>query len=243
MTAMRYARSGVTERLRRSCRIADFLLLLAVLRMRGFLPAAAGLRRSVLVELGPGPTRLASVKRRIFAGVVFLDQSDFGMPDANLRIANFEEMNDVEQMLGRWCKLDPETSTLFFADHCLEHVSEEKLLPFLHSLARSGHAACFRVPNTLSERGLHSFRKDATHRTSFGPQLRSRLESMGFVIFPWMRWYRPRLLLRALFHGGAWMSHAEEIALCVPAAPAPERATLGAAINQSATHGSRGPEL
>ena len=216
MTARRYARSGIVERLRQFCRMADFLLLLAALRLRGLLPAMTGLRRIALVELGPGPTRLATLKRRIFAQVIFLDQSDFSMPDPGLRIANFEEMKDAGQMLRGWCGLDPALPALFFADHCLEHISQEKLLPFLRSLAASGHAACFRVPNTLSARGRLSFQRDATHRTAFEPGLRGRLEAMGFRIFPWLRWYRPRLLMQAILQRDA-MGQAEEIAISVAA--------------------------
>jgi hypothetical protein len=243
MTGKRYARSGAVEQLRQLCRMADFLLLLAALRVRGYFSAVASLRRSVLIELGPGPTRLASLKRRIFAQVIFLDQSDFGIFDPGLRIANFEEMDDAGQVLGTWCGLDPKTPVLFFADHCLEHVSQEKLLPFLHSLAHSGYAACFRVPNTLSARGLHSFRRDETHRTAFEPELRDRLESIGFAIFPWMRWYRPRLMMQALLGRGAWMKHAEEIALCVTPVHAAARDEIRISARPAAVHNSSESEL
>ncbi|HEX4032776.1 MAG TPA: hypothetical protein VHX20_20625 [Terracidiphilus sp.] len=243
MTGKRYARSGMAERVRQLCRRVDFLALLTALRLRGHLPGVAELRRTTLIELGPGPTRLAALKRRIFARVIFLDQSDFGVPDPGLRLANFEQMEDVEQMLAGWCGLDSATAVLFTADHCLEHVSEGKLLAFLGSLARSGHAGCFRVPNTLSARGLHSFQNDATHRTAFEPELRSRLESMGFAIFPWMRWYRPLLLMNAMLGRGAWMKHAEEIVLCVPAFRARGRERVWAAGGQALRHNSSRPEL
>lgn len=243
MTGKRYARSGAMERLRQLCRTADFVLLLAALRMRGHLAAITSLGGRVLVELGPGPTRLASLKRRIFADVCFLDQSDFGIADRGLRIANFEEMEDVRQVLDGWCRLDPSAPVLFFADHCLEHVTEERLLPFLRSLAQSGHAACFRVPNTLSARGLYAYGRDATHRTAFDPQLRSRLESMGFVIFPWLRWYRPRLLMQATLGGGAWMKHAEEIVLCVPAVRAADRDETRIPMRPATVQNSSRPRL
>jgi hypothetical protein len=238
MTGKRYARSGMAERVRQLCRRIDFFLLLTSLRLRGHLPGVKVLRRTTLIELGPGPTRLAVLKRRIFAQVIFLDQSDFGIPDPGLRLANFERMEDVGQMLAGWCGLDSAAPALFTADHCLEHVSEEKLLPFLSSLARSGHAACFRVPNTLSARGLRSFQNDATHCTAFEPELRSRLESMGFVIFPWMRWYRPLLLMNAMLGRGAWMTHAEEIVLCAPALRADGREQVGVAGGQRLLHDS-----
>ncbi len=238
MTGRPYARSGVVEQLRQLCRMIDFLLLLAALRLRGHLSTRSSLRRCVLVELGPGPTRLAALKRHIFADAIFLDQFDFGIPDPGLRIADFEAMDDASRMLEDWCGLDPAMPVLFFADHCLEHVTEEKLLPFLHSLAHAGRAACFRVPNTLSARGLHSFRNDATHRTAFEPELRARLESMGFAIFPWMRWYRPRLWMQALYGRGGWMRHAEEIALCVSAAHATEPHEAHTSIGRTAVHNS-----
>jgi hypothetical protein len=226
MTRRRYARSGAIEPLRQLFRAMDFLLLLAVLRVRGCVPRVSELRRTRFIELGPGPTRLAWFKRCIFSEVIFLDQSDFGIPDRGLKVANFEEMKGAPQMLAEWCRMSPVGPALFFADHCLEHISEERLAPFLRSIAEHGYRACFRVPNTLSARGLRSFQNDATHRTPFQPELRQRLGEMGFAIIPWARWYRPLPAIKALFGDRRLMGHAEEIAVCASFDEAGRRNTV-----------------
>jgi hypothetical protein len=209
-----YKRAMVAEPLRRLCRIADFVLLLTVLRIQKRLPAFAELRKTAFVELGPGPTRLAFIKRVIFRKVFFVDQSDFGIPDPDLRIADLEQFEDAAKIVTGVCGLPCDASVLLFADHCLEHVSENVLLGFLKSIAENGFLACFRVPNVLSSGGYRNFMHDRTHRTSFGHVLRSRIGQMGFAISPWMRWYKPCLIFNALISREPPMNQAEEIAIC-----------------------------
>jgi hypothetical protein len=66
---------------------------------------------------------------------------------------------------------------------------------------------------------------------------------MGFVIFPWLRWYRPRLLMRAILGGGAWMKYAEEIVLCVPPVRAAEREEAGIPMRPATVQNSSRPRL
>jgi hypothetical protein len=226
VTMNRYARNALLEPMRHFCRAVDFLLLLASLGLRQRIPPISMLREIALVELGPGPMRLARVKRLIFREVFFIDQSDFGVADPGLRIADLEQFEDARQIVTDVCGVEPGKPVLFFADHCLEHVPAQRLLSFFPSLIRSGYLACFRVPNVLSPRGRLSFANDPTHQTAFQPDFRERILASGYQVFPWMRWYRLPSILRWKLTGKPLMHHAEEIAVCViPAncsvAPAP----------------------
>ncbi len=210
----RYARAAAVDPLRQLCRVADFILLLAVLRAKKRLPAFRQLRNAAFVELGPGPTRLAFVKRLFFRRVFFVDQMDFGIPDSALRIVDLEQFANAEKIVTEVCGLSGPQTVIFFADHCLEHLSEGPLLSFLNAIARHGFLACFRVPNVLSPAGKRNFLGDATHHTSFDLEQRERIRQMGFAVFPWMRWYRPRLIFNTLMGHGSQMNQAEEIAIC-----------------------------
>lgn len=209
-----YKRSASVEPFRLFCRIADFILLLTVLRLKKRLPAFSELRRAALVELGPGPTRLASVKKLLFRKVFFVDRFDFGIPDPDLRIADLEEFEDAGRIITDVCGLSSNQRVVLFADHCLEHLPENMLLIFLKSVIDSGFQACFRVPNVLSSKGYRCFLSDSTHRTSFDLRQRELVKQMGFTISPWLRWYRPRLFFNVLIGRESLMKHSEEIAIC-----------------------------
>jgi hypothetical protein len=208
-----YARSAIIEPVRKVLRTLDFLLLLTVMRIEGRVPSFAVLRKTTLVELGPGPLRLAFIKRLVFRQVFFIDRSDFGVKDPGLRVVDLEHFDDARILSSDVCGLSQDTAVLFFADHCLEHLSEKALLKFLKSVVDNGSQACFRVPNVLSPAGLHNFANDATHRTSFERELRARVGSLGFVISPWIRWYRPQPIMRGIFNRRSSMTRAEEIAI------------------------------
>lgn len=209
-----YKRTVAVEQLRQLCRIADFVLLLIALRFQKRVPAFSELRKITFVELGPGPTRLASVKRLFFQRVFFVDQSDFGVPCPELRIADLEQFHDAGKILTDVCGLSLNERVLLFADHCLEHLPENALLAFLESVIDNGSLACFRVPNVLSPTGHRSFLNDSTHRASFDPGLRNNIRQIGFAIYPWMRWYRPRIIMDMLIKRMPIMNKAEEIAIC-----------------------------
>jgi len=210
----KYQRSGVVETLRRFCRIADLVLFLIVQRMRGRLPPFSALQKTTLVELGPGPTRLEWLKGLLFRRVFFVDQSDFGIPSLNLRIANLEGIQDATIIARDLCGLSTEEPVLLFGDHCMEHLSRSTVLAILNSAIENGFSVCFRVPNVLSPLGRQNFLNDPTHQASFDLRLRDRIQEFGFAIFPWMRWYRPDLIFKTLILGKQLMTQAEEIAIC-----------------------------
>jgi hypothetical protein len=214
MAVGRYSRGLLIDPLRRLLRVFDFLFLLRALRHNGCLPRRSRLDNTTFIELGPGPTRLAFLKRRIFGQVLFVDQSDFGIPDPGLRIADLEQVKNAPQLIANACGLAPAKQVMLFADHCLEHISAENLLPLLQSIIEAGYLACFRVPNIASPAGLRSFHNDVTHQTSFDSCLRRQLAVVGFSITPWMRWYRPQLIFRTLLLRKPLMEYAEEIAIC-----------------------------
>jgi len=207
----RYKRSGITEMLRRVCRAVDFLALLTVLRARKRLPPFRELRKMSFVELGPGPMRMAVFKRFFFRQVFFIDQSDFGIPDRELRIVDLEECRCAEQIVDV-CDISPAEHGLFlFADHCIEHLTPETVTGLLGSLAHHKFTACLRVPNLESSVGRRNFAADPTHRSSFDEGLRRCLNNFGFIISPWVRWYRFSMLVKLLFTHLPPMSLAEEI--------------------------------
>jgi hypothetical protein len=209
----RYQRSGMIEPLRQLCRAMDLISLLIVFGLKKHLPPLHKLRRFVLLELGPGPMRLKPLKRRLFSQVYFFDIADFGVPDPALRIMDIEQCRDSGALLSTLPQLSPDDRIFVFGDHCLEHISIEMLTTFLASLLKNGFIACFRVPNVYSSKGLGSFQRDSTHRTSFDTDFRKRLEALGFSISPWIRWYRPLLASRVLLGRRQAMNHAEEIAI------------------------------
>ena len=211
MSQGRYRRSGPSEILRKLGRGVDFLMLLVALRVSGRLPSFNELRKMSFVELGPGPTRIGVLKRLLFRQVFFIDQSDFGIPDRKLRVADLEECADATKIIAL-CDLLPNERALFlFADHCIEHLRLETVLSLLRSLADHKVAACFRVPNIESFAGRRNFVGDPTHHSSFDAGVRRWLVDAGFRVSPWIRWYRSNQILKLLLHNAPSMSLAEEI--------------------------------
>jgi hypothetical protein len=209
----KYARSGLTESLRKLFRAADFLLLLLKLRLDGRIPSHAARRNLSFIELGPGPTRLASLKRRLFRKVFFVDELDFGIPDPGLRIYDLEKVDTAAKIAMDICAIGPGEPVFLFADHCLEHLPEEAVIRLLNSVKSSEAAACFRVPNLASRNGKRNYLGDPTHQTPFDESMRKRIRDIGFDVISWTRWYRPTPLFRILCGRSTPMNEAEEIAI------------------------------
>jgi hypothetical protein len=191
------------------------LVLLLALRLSKRISSSVALSEMTFVEMGPGPMRLASLKRRLFRQVYFVDISDFGIPDPGLKIMDLENCQDSSVLVRDLPGAPQSNKVLLFADHCLEHLSKDVLEGLLNSIRINGFRACFRVPNILSPTGLGSFRRDSTHRTPFDPAYREDVKRIGFAVFPWIRWYRPVLAGKVLLRRESPMQHAEEIVLFI----------------------------
>ncbi len=197
--------------LRQLGRALDFSVLLVTLSMRMRLPAFSELRKMSFVELGPGPTRMRALKRFFFRQVFFIDQCDFGMPDSQLRLVDIETCGDV-QRISDLCGVSPNAHGFFlFADHCVEHLTPDAALGLLRSAADRKLAACFRVPNIESPVGRRNFAGDPTHHTAFDQTFRRSLGDLGYVVSPWVRWYRLGTLMKVLMGQVSLMSAADEI--------------------------------
>ncbi len=212
--AKQYARGGFIELCRQFARIVDFLLLLVTLRIRGILVPFSELKRISFIELGPGPTRLAPLKRMLFREVYFVDKFDFGIPDSGLRLRDLEGCDDASVIVNDICGIRHRGPVFIFADHCIEHIPEVTVAKFLRSITAMGATACFRVPNVSSSVGKRNFGNDVTHKTSFDDALRTTIRECGFAVIPWLRWYRPSLLFSAALDANGIVNVAEEIAFC-----------------------------
>lgn len=210
MKERRYQKSGFSEILRRLSRGIDFVLLLVALRLDRRLPSFSRLRSMSFVELGPGPMRIATLKRLFFRQVFFVDQADFGIPDKKLRIADLEECGDAAKIIAL-CDPSDGNRYFLFADHCIEHLRPETVSSLLGSLADRKFAVCFRVPNIESSVGKRNFAGDPTHHSAFDVAFRTGLSRLGFRVSPWIRWYRSGLLLKMLLRKAPTMGLAEEI--------------------------------
>jgi hypothetical protein len=193
----------------------DFTFLLASLALGKKFLRISDLRKTILIEFGPGPTRCAFIKRLLFRRVFFLDRSDYGIPDSGLKIVDLEAGMDAGAITTELGASGTCTRVMFFADHCLEHIPEDVLLRFFDSLRRSEHIGCFRMPNICSPTGHQNFMADPTHRTSFDRDLRRRLKDFGFTVSYWMRWYRLNLIGRMLTARGFIGDYAEEIVVSI----------------------------
>ncbi len=208
-----YSKSRFVEPFRKLGRALDLLVLLVTLLISRATPPFRMLREMVLIELGPGPTRLATLKRMLFREVYFVDKFDFEIPDPGLRLHDLAGCEDVRVIVKYVCCVSDDSPVFIFADHFLEHMSEVGATRFLQSVEECGVAACFRVPNILSPSGKRNYDNDPTHLTPFDESLRSRVEGLGFSVFPWSRCYRFSLLIRAFTNPKSTGRVAEEIVL------------------------------
>lgn len=163
------------------------------------------------VELGPGPMRMAGLKRMLFRQVFFIDQCDFGIPDRELRIANLDQCGDARKIIELCGSSSSEYGFFLFADHCIEHLAPEAAVGLLGSLADCKFTACFRMPNIESQVGKRNFAGDPTHHSSFDAGLRGWLSAREFIVSPWIRWYRSSMLARLVLTRAQPMHIAEEI--------------------------------
>lgn len=209
-----YARRGVTESVRQILRASDITILMLALVRGQKLPRFHLLRTSALLELGPGPMRLAKLKRRFFSRVCFVDKADFGLPDEDLHNCDLEACSDIDRIARDICNIEQGQPVFITGDHCLEHLPQTKLLNLFESISKAGHSACFRVPNTLSPRGQFDYSRDSTHQSSFDASFRDQLSKLGFVVLPWVRWYHITHLAEMLLSRRPAMSTAEEIVIC-----------------------------
>jgi hypothetical protein len=218
-----YRRGGPTELLRLAARALDFVLLVRRASRSGALPAWSTLRRSVLLELGPGPTKLRLLKRLMFGRVHFVDADPFGPEREDLTLMDLEQLRSVSslsEVLGRGFP----APTLLFADHCLEHLSRETVDHLLGLAERQGAACLLRVPNVLSAVGRSNYEGDPTHRTPFVEEHRRALLALGLDVTPHTRWYRLGLGGRGATAG---MDSAEELVITGRPARPPLHASTG----------------
>jgi hypothetical protein len=209
-----YRRSWAVEPFRKIGRCLDLAVLLITLRAKNKLPGLFQLRNMTLIELGPGPTRLASFKRMLFHEVYFIDKSAYEVPDRGLKLCDLAECDNVRTIIKGVCALPEKSDVFILADHFLEHQTQQVVEALLDSMRSCRVVACFRVPNIMSDLGRANFENDATHCTAFDEELRSRIGRMGFSISPWSRFYRLKLIFSVIGRRKSPMSVAEEIVLC-----------------------------
>jgi len=216
-THPRYRRGGLAELVRLAARALDFVFLVRRASRSGALPSMATLRRAVLLELGPGPTKLRLLKRLMFDRVHYVDSDPYGSGGQDLTIMDLGELRSVSSLAGM-LPVGCRAQAFLFADHCLEHLSRDTVDHVL-ALAADMTAAClFRVPNILSRTGRLNYEGDRTHRTPFDEDHRRALLEMGLSVTPHSRWYRRSPGGRA---AAAPMDAAEELVIAgTPARPA-----------------------
>jgi hypothetical protein len=177
----------------------------------------------VLLELGPGPTKLRLLKRLMFGRVHYVDSDPWGPEREDLTLMDLEELRSVSslsEVLGR----GGPAPTLLFADHCLEHLSRETV-DHLLGLAECLGAACLvRVPNVLSAVGRSNYEGDPTHRTPFEEEHRRALLELGLDVTPHSRWYRLGVGGRG---AAARMDSAEELVIVGRPSRSPNHASTG----------------
>lgn len=148
-----------------------------------------GLRRLktlTLIELGPGPTKLSTLKRMLFKEVLFIDQFSYDGKDKVI-IADLSIHIPLPYEVKETLKDD---NVLYFADHCVEHLPIEVIYALLKSYVG---LYLFRVPNIRSKQGLKDFHNDSTHRTEFNDeQIEELRKARGVKITFWNRFYSNR---------------------------------------------------
>jgi hypothetical protein len=186
---MNYKRKGLNESLRVVLRAIDLLFLIT--RITQFNQSPVRLKELVLVELGPGPTRLSFLKRLLFKEVVFIDIMNYGISDPSLLIHDLSKDIPLPEEIFKSIKPDDSFNTIYMADHCLEHLPFKVILDFFGNYKGS---FIFRVPNVRSISGLQDFRRDSTHLTAFDDQQLELIRSVsGINIMFWTRFYAAKL--------------------------------------------------
>lgn len=185
----RYRRGGFAELLRLVARALDFVFLVRAASRSGALPPINTLREAILLELGPGPTKLRFLKQLMFSRVYYIDAQTYGDTGDGLRAMDLEELRSVSS-LSSIVESVESVPLVLFADHCLEHLSRGTVDHVL-TLVEEARAGCLiRVPNIYSERGRLNFERDSSHRTPFDRSHRRSLIESGLTVTPHSRWYR-----------------------------------------------------
>jgi len=182
---MNYKRKGFSESFRITFRAIDFLFLIAKITQSN--QSSMKLRDLVLVELGPGPTRLHFLKRLLFRKVVFIDAIDYGIKDSSLIIHDMSRGIPLPREISEYIDFGENYNTIYMADHCLEHLPLDVVLRFFRNYKGF---FIFRVPNIRSLPGLEDFSRDSTHLTAFDDQQLEKIRSIADInVIFWTRFY------------------------------------------------------
>jgi len=191
---MNYKRKGLSESFRIAFRALDLLSL--IIKIAQSNESSIRLNDLVLVELGPGPTRLHFLKKLLFRKVIFIDIMDYGIKDTSLIIHDISKGIPLPKELSGYIGSTPNCKTIYMADHCLEHLPFDIILKFFKNYKGS---FIFRVPNIRSLPGLEDFGRDPTHLTAFDDQQLDEIKSVSDVnVIFWTRFYT--MTLNIFFH-------------------------------------------
>lgn len=205
--SMNYRRTGIGEQFRIVFRVIDLVLLLIKVTRSG--QSFLKLKELILVELGPGPTRLSFFKSLLFRKVIYIDMMDYSIDSSSLVICDLSKGIPLPVELLKFPDGDENIKTLYMGDHCLEHLPFDIVLDFFRNYEGS---FIFRVPNVRSFSGLEDFRRDATHLTAFDNQQLDKIKSVGKIsLMFWTRFYS--MGLGSLFHRKALDAYSRE--LCI----------------------------
>jgi hypothetical protein len=187
----KYHLHGPKEYIRKVLRSIDFWLLFRRIKD---LPQfhSRNLKQFRLIEFGPGPTKLRSLKRRIFFDVSYVDAAAYGKMSNDLTIADLNQPGTASSLILQFSALDTQIPLIVFADHCLEHLDRSIVDSLLFTIMETNSVGVFRVPDVESKEGMHNYRSDSTHRTPFDPEHRNYLVSKGVAFHSWFRWYRKK---------------------------------------------------
>lgn len=204
---MNYKRKGLIESFRIVLRAIDLLFLIT--RITHSKQSYVRLKESVLVELGPGPTRLSFLKKFLFRKVIYIDIMDYGIDSSSVIIRDISNGIPLPNEVFESINFTSTSNTIYMADHCLEHLPFSVILDFFRNYSGS---FVFRVPNVRSYPGLEDFRRDQTHVTAFDDQQLEKIESTSRInVMFWTRFYSTGLDI--LFHSKKPELYARE--LCI----------------------------
>jgi hypothetical protein len=169
------------EKIRIFLRVVDLMLLYWRFGINS-------LGKIVLVEFGPGPTKLNRIKKLYFKRICYIDTDDFGEKQGEVIVYNLEQYK-IEDVLA----LAAPNQLIVMGDHCIEHISYDVVRRMLFDFNLHGIKFLFRVPNVESQIGLRNFNNDSTHRTAFNKDQRLELGPAAHFI-PYSRFYRLSIL-------------------------------------------------
>lgn len=184
-----YKKRSFAEWLRQKCRTIDFSILINSLNIDSNTKSFSTIQ-SILFEFGPGNTPLHDVKYKYFSDIRYIDAVYY--PESGISNASFFKFDldsDKFDELKYYINNNQGTKTVF-ADHCFEHISQNRFMELIDVLLDEQCNIFFRVPNIYSAEGLANFNSDNTHQNDFNHEIRQKLIAKGFSIIPWLRFYR-----------------------------------------------------